>query len=83
MENVDKKYFEKRQRIVDAINFKPVDRLPYSGSTCTIASLEKEVGRTDYLTNANEVYAEAHKAFDVDIVLQLVSPVWHPIAGRK
>jgi len=74
MTNIDKKYFEKRQRILNTINFQPVDRLPYCGTTCTIASLEKVTGRNDYLTNANEVYAEGQKAFDVDMVIQYVLP---------
>ena len=74
MANTEKKYFEKRERILNAINFKPTDRLPYTGSTCTIASLEKAAGRNDYLTNPNEVYADAHRAFDVDMVLQFVLP---------
>ena len=74
MTNNEKKYVEKRERILNAINFKPVDRLPYSGSCLTVDSIEKITGRNDYLTNANEVFAEAHRAFDVDLLLQFVLP---------
>ncbi len=70
----DTKYFEKRERILNTVRYKPVDRLPYGGSTATIASIQKITGRTDYLKNAKDVYTQAMKTWDVDIVHQFVLP---------
>jgi len=70
----DNAYHEKRERILNAVRFQPVDRLPYSGSACTIASLEHVTGRDDYLAYPKEVFTQAMKAWDVDIVLQFVLP---------
>ncbi|MBU2494991.1 MAG: uroporphyrinogen decarboxylase family protein [Candidatus Omnitrophota bacterium] len=67
-------YHEKRERLLNAIEFKPVDRLPVNAGNGTIAALERITGRQDYLSCPKEVYAQAMKRWDVDLVQQFVLP---------
>ncbi len=64
----------KRERLLNAVEFRPTDRLPVSGTTGTIAAIQRITGRQDYLTNAKEVFTQAMKAWDVDVLLQFVLP---------
>ncbi|MEN8255651.1 MAG: uroporphyrinogen decarboxylase family protein [Verrucomicrobiota bacterium] len=75
MDAIDKKYFEKRERLLNAIRYQPVDRLPYSGvMNGTVDSLQKAAGGADYYENPKEVYAAAMRHWDADCVLQFVLP---------
>lgn len=64
----------KRQRLLDAIEFRPVDRLPFQGSTVTVEAIDAELGAGAYAAGAKEAYARAMKAWDTDIVMQFVLP---------
>ncbi len=72
--DVDRRYEEKRERLLDAIEFRPTDRLPVHGWDGTIAAIERITGRQDYRTNAKEVFTQAMKTWDVDVLLQFVLP---------
>ncbi|MCD4824329.1 MAG: hypothetical protein K8S55_06960 [Phycisphaerae bacterium] len=74
MTETEKAYQEKRRRVLDAIEFKPTDRLPYQGNNGTIAGLQAVTGRDDYKENPKEVFAAAMKIWDVDLILQFVLP---------
>lgn len=71
---VDSRYNEKRERVMAAVRFGPLDRLPVQGNNGTIAALQAATGRGDYLTRAKEVFTQAMKSWDVDLVLQFVLP---------
>jgi len=70
----DRRYHEKRERILSAIRFQAVDRLPFTGGNATIAALKQVTGRDDYLTHPKEVFTQAVKMWDADAVLQFVLP---------
>jgi len=65
---------EKKERVMNAIEFKQVDRLPVQGGNVTKSALERITGRSDYLNHPKEVFTEAIKILDIDIVLQFVLP---------
>lgn len=71
---INKRYFAKRERLLNAIEFKPTDRLPVNGGNGTIAAIERVTGRNDYVTHAKEVFTQAMKTWDVDVVMQFVLP---------
>ena len=74
MEHKKESYRQKRERFLNAVEFKPIDRLPFQGWNGTIAALEKVTGRCDYRVRPKEVFTEAMKAWDVDAILQFVLP---------
>jgi hypothetical protein len=65
---------DKRARLLAAIDYVPVDRLPVCGGCGSEAGLAAASGRTDYRAHPREVFAEAMRAWDVDLVLQFVLP---------
>ncbi len=67
-------YRQKRERLINAIEFKPTDRLPVHGGNSTIAAIERITGRNDYLSRPGETFAMAMNAWDVDVILQFVLP---------
>jgi hypothetical protein len=67
-------YGQKCERMLAAIEFKPLDRLPVIGGNGTIAALQAVTGRTDYATNAKAVFTAAMQRWNVDIVRQFVLP---------
>ncbi|MBU0715276.1 MAG: hypothetical protein KJ964_07965 [Verrucomicrobia bacterium] len=67
-------YHQKRERLINAVEFKPTDRLPVKCGNATIAAIERITGRSDYLAHPKEVFALAMNAWDVDIILQFVLP---------
>ncbi len=69
-----KHYYEKRERLLNAIEFKPTDRLPVQGWNGTIAAIESVTGRNDYATHAKEVFTQAMNLWDVDLIMQFVLP---------
>jgi len=71
---VDSRYHEKRERVLAAVTFGPLDRLPVQGNNGTIAALQAATGRNDYVSRAKEVFTQAMKIWDVDLVLQFVQP---------
>jgi len=70
----ERRYAVKRERLLHAIEFRPADRLPVQGWDGTIAAIQRITGRQDYLTHPKEVFAQAMKAWDVDVLLQFVLP---------
>ena len=67
-------YHQKRERLINAIEFKPTDRLPVQGWNATIPAIERITGRSDYLSHPAETFALAMNAWDVDVILQFVLP---------
>ena len=72
--NDDQRYAEKRERLLNAVEFRPTDRLPVNGGNGTIAAIEHVTGRNDYAAHAKEVFTQAMKAWDVDVLMQFVLP---------
>ncbi len=64
----------KRERLLNAIEFRPTDRLPICGFNGTVAAIERVNGAHDYLARPKEAFAQAMKAWDTDVVLQFVLP---------
>ena len=55
----DHRYAVKRERLLNAVEFRPTDRLPVQGMNGTIAAIQRITGRQDYLTNPKEVFTQA------------------------
>ena len=67
-------YEIKRERLMAAFEFKPLDRLPVCGGNGTIAALEAATGRSDYREKAKAVFTEAQHLWNIDLVKQFVMP---------
>ncbi|MCK4983096.1 MAG: hypothetical protein KAS17_09245 [Victivallaceae bacterium] len=65
---------EKRELLLTAIEFCNPSRMPARASCGSIPIIETLTGRTDYLENPKEVFAEAQKIWDADLVTQFVLP---------
>ena len=72
--DADRLHAIKRERLMNAVEFRPTDRLPVQGWDGTIAAIQQITGRQDYLTNPKEVFTQAMKAWDIDVLLQFVLP---------
>jgi hypothetical protein len=72
--DADRLHAVKRERLLNAIEFKPTDRLPVQGWGGTIAAIQRVTGRHDYLAHPREVFTQAMRAWDVDVLLQFVLP---------
>ena len=57
--DMNQAYIEKRERLLNAVEFKPTDRLPVQGWNGTIAAIERITGRNDYVSHAKEVFNQA------------------------
>ncbi|MBN1445537.1 MAG: hypothetical protein JW957_05475 [Candidatus Omnitrophica bacterium] len=74
MKNKKETYGEKRERVMNAVEFKTVDRLPVQGWNGTKAAIARITGRDDYLSHPKEVFTEALKISNIDMLLQFVLP---------
>jgi hypothetical protein len=74
MNSNEAKYLEKRERLLRAIEFRETDRLPVCMGVAPTSALEKITGRNDYKSHAKEVFTQAMKEWDVDVILQFVLP---------
>jgi len=63
---------EKRERLLAAIEYRDADRMPVKGGCGCEAALAAITGRSDFQDNPKDVYAEAHRIWDVDLITQFV-----------
>ena len=71
---IEKRRGEKRERILCALDFKPVDRVPKLGGAASPEFLKWLTGRGDYMDKPKEVYDLALRTLDCDLCMQYVLP---------
>jgi hypothetical protein len=54
-------YQVKWERLMNAVEFRPTDRLPVSGASGTVVAIQRITGRQDYRTNTKAVFAQPMK----------------------
>lgn len=72
--DIEKAYREKFDRFSAMLAWEETDRLPFFGNNCTIDALQAITGRDDYVEHPKEVFAEAMRLFDADVIKQFVLP---------
>jgi len=65
---------KKRERILASIEFRSPDRMPVRGECGSKAALAEITGRDDFTEHPKDVYAEAQRLWDVDLITQFVLP---------
>jgi len=73
-DHLDRERETRRRRLIETIEFGAPDRLAIRGECGSEAALRAVTGRSDYADHPKEVYAEANRIWDVDLIHQFVLP---------